>query len=124
MTGTDDVSAPEVASLSSPFVKHLQSLPVGWAAILLVLGATVWAVAASLSGFDSAAAAFAVVAIMIGALLGIAAWDLIVTVVATRKGQALRLPHTITLDLPRWIAPYLTPVAFVGGILIGHQFWH
>jgi hypothetical protein len=124
MTGTNEVAAPEVASPNYPFVKHLQALPVGWAAILLVLGATVWAVVASLTGFDYATAAFAVVAIMVGALFSIAAWDLFVTFVGTRKGQALRLPYTITLDLPRWIVPYLTPVAFVGGILIGHRFWH
>jgi len=124
MTGTNETPSPEVPSLERPFVEHLQALPVGWAAIVVLLGALVWAVAASLTGLDYASAAFGVVAIMVGALLGIAAWDLFVTVLAKRKGQALRLPYTITLDLPRGMVPYLTPVAFVAGILIGHRFWH
>ena len=103
---------------------HLQSVPVGWAAILLLIGATVWAVVASLTGFDYASAAFIVVSIMVGAMLGIAAWDLVVSLLARRRGEYLRLPYTITLEVPRWIVPSLTPLAFIVGILIGHRFWN
>jgi hypothetical protein len=108
----------------STSVHHLQSVPVGWAAILLLFVATVWAVIASLTGFDYASAAFIVVSIMVGAMLGIAAWDLFVSLLARHRGEYLRLPYTITLEVPRWIVPALTPLAFIVGILIGHRFWH
>jgi len=105
-------------------VTRLQVLPVGWAAVLLIVAATVWAVVVSLTGYDYSAAAFIVVTIAVGAMLGIAAWDLTVTIVARRKGMTLALPYTITFDVPRRVVPFLTPVAFVVGILIGHRYWH
>lgn len=105
-------------------VATLHQLPVGWAAILLVVIATVWAVAASLTGFDYAAAAFIVVAVTVGAIFGVSAWDLAVTVFARRYGEHLTLPYTVRLNIPPRVVPFLTPVAFVVGILIGHWYWN
>jgi len=124
MTQATDRPRSEGAPAERRSVEHLQALPVGWAAILLLLATIVLAFVASRRGLDPAAAAFAVVAVLVGMLLGIASWDFSVTFLARRRGQTLRLPHTITLDIPRWIVPYMTPVAFVGGILLGHLIWH
>lgn len=105
-------------------VVTLHQLPIGWAAILLVVAATVWAIAASLTGFDYAAAAFIVVAVMVGAIFGVSAWDLAVTLFARRYGEHLTLPYTVRPNIPPRVVPFLTPVAFVVGILIGHWYWN
>jgi hypothetical protein len=103
--------------------ERLQKLPVGWAALILIAVATGGAVVASLRGLDSGTAAFMVVAVVVGAMLGIAGWDLAIGLIATRRGAALVLPYEINFEMPPWLIPFLTPTAFVAGILIGHWFW-
>lgn len=104
--------------------EQLRSLPVGLATIAIVVaGAVIAIVVSALNVVDWSAAAFGVVALLVGAMLGLAAWDLTITVVASRRLPRMALPETITLGLPGWIIPWLSPVAFVGGILIGHFFW-
>lgn len=83
------------------------------------------ALVAALSGrLNYGAAGFLVATVLAGTLLGLAAWDLFVGLLATRFAPYLALPKHITLGLPRGIVPFPSPIAFLGGILAGHQIWH
>jgi len=110
--------------LEFPSPRELRALPVGTATIVIVLAGVLVAVIAGTSELvDSSAAAFGVVALLVGAMLGLAAWDLVISWAASKKIPSLALPETITLGLPDRVVPFLSPVAFVGGILLGHWFW-
>ena len=106
-------------------VAKLRSLPVGWAALLITFLGIVVAVAMTLAGaLPYGAAGFFAALIMVGTLLGLAAWDFLVGLLALRNAPHLALPERITLDIPPRAVPYLSPIAFGIGILIGHQYWH
>ena len=97
----------------------------GWAAILLVGAGVVYAVVATLAGsIDYGTAGFRAAVVLTGVLLGLAAWDLFVATVARSDAPYLALPERIRVPLPRQAIPYLSPVTFLVGILIGHWFWH
>lgn len=101
-----------------------RDLPVGWAALSLIGAGVVWAVFASVTGrLDYGTAGFEAGLVLMGTLLGLAVWDLFVSVRAIRDAVYLALPYQITLDLPRRVVPVLSPAAFLIGILIGHQYW-
>jgi|ERR1700682_2488292 len=105
-------------------VRQLRSLPVGWAALLIIGAAVVAAVILTATGrVYYGVAGFGAGVVLTGALLGLAAWDLCVGLLARKNAVYLALPARITLKLSRRIVPLLSPVAFFVGILIGHQYW-
>jgi hypothetical protein len=72
---------------------------------------------------DYGTAGFAAAVVLMGTLLGLAAWDLFVAILET-KLLGIAIPRKITLGIATSVVPYLSPGAFALGILIGHQFWH
>ena len=113
------------SSVGEERVKRIRSLPVGWAALLIIGLGIVWAVFATLTGrLYYGTAGFEAGVVLMGTLLGLAVWDLFVTLWAMRGAAYLALPRQITLNLPRRVVPVLSPAAFLIGILIGHQYWH
>lgn len=118
----------EAGSLQSPGARRaqfLRSLPVGWAALILIgLGIVGAGIAIVVDPKDYAASGFAIAVVLAGTILGLAGWDLFVQAHALRHAPYLALPERISVHLPRRLIPILSPVAFVGGILFGHQFWH
>ncbi len=105
-------------------VKAYHSLPVGWAALTLIGVGILWAVVMSVTGrLDPGTAGFVAGVVLTGTLLGLATWDLFIGLLALRNAPHLSIPERITLGLPRQVVPFLSPIAFFGGILIGHQFW-
>jgi hypothetical protein len=106
-------------------VRQLRSLHVGWAALLMLGAGAIAALGLTLSGRSNyGAAGFLAATVLAATLLGLAAWDLFVGLLATRFAPYVALPERITLGLPRSIIPFLSPLAFLGGILVGHQIWH
>jgi hypothetical protein len=104
--------------------KRLRSLRVGWAALILVGLGVVYAVVATITGkLDYGTAGFQAGVVLTGTLLGLAAWDLFVATIA-RSDPSLALPERIKVPLPPRAVPFLSPVCFALGILIGHQYWH
>lgn len=106
-------------------VQQLRSLRVGWAAILLNGTGVVVALVAAWSGaVNYGTAGFAVGVLMTGTLLGLAGWDLFLTLLAAKHAPYLALPERVTLRLPPRVVPVLSPAAFLIGVVIGHQIWH
>lgn len=96
----------------------------GWAALVVIAAGIALSVVLGATGvLDSAAASFLAVAILVAAMLGLAAWDFLVALLAVRDAPYLALPERITLRMPRKAIPYLSPVAFLAGILVGHLYW-
>ena|SRR5437867_2972393 len=117
--------SPHPASRAEHRVKRARSLRVGLAALLVVGAGAIWAIVATVSGrVDYGTAGFGAAVVLTGTLLGLATWDLVVALLARRYAPWLALPEEITLHLPPWIVPYLSPAMFVLGIFIGHQYWH
>jgi hypothetical protein len=105
-------------------VNQLRSLPVGWAALGIILAGTAAAIVLTVNGvLDYGTAGFAAAVVLMGTLLGLAAWDLFVAVLET-KLLKIAIPRKITLGVRPGVVPYLSPGAFAIGLLIGHQFWH
>ena len=106
-------------------VKRLRSLPVGWTALGIIIAGVIYAVVATVTGrLDYGTAGFVAAVILIGTLLGLAGWDLFVGLMAMRGAAYLALPRKLTGELPRWAVPYLSPIAFLIGLLVGHEYWH
>jgi hypothetical protein len=109
--------------MDRPPIHQLRSLPVGWAAVGLIVAGVVVAIVLTLTHvLDYATAGFAAAVVLMGTLLGLAMWDLFVAILETRLLK-LTIPRKISLGLSPKAVPYLSPGAFVLGILIGHQFW-
>jgi hypothetical protein len=105
-------------------VVRYRSLPVGWAALLILGLAIAAAVLLTVTGrLWWGAAAFGAGVALTGIMLGLATWDLFVDLLAQRDAPNLALPRRIALGLPRQVVPFLSPAAFAIGILIGHQYW-
>ncbi len=122
---TSDARDREASSPAVRRVERLRSLPVGWAAVLLNGAGIVAAFASAWSGaVDYGTAGFAFGVLLTGTLLGLAGWDLFVTLLAKRHAPYLALPERITLRLPPRVVPILSPAAFLIGVLIGHLIWH
>lgn len=122
---TSDAQDRELSSPAPRRVEQLRSLHVGWAAIVLNGTGIVVALVAAWSGaVDRGTAGFAVGVLLTGTLLGLASWDLFVTLLAMKHAPYLALPERITLRLPPRVVPFLSPAAFLGGVLIGHLVWH
>ena len=106
-------------------VRRLRSLRVGWAALILIGLGIVYAVVVTLAKvYDYGTAGFQAGIVLTGTMLGLALWDLVVTWTARSVAPALALPERIKVPLSRDAIPFLSPVCFGVGILIGHQFWH
>lgn len=106
-------------------VKALRKLPVGWAALLVSSIGVVVSIALTLAGVvDYGVAGFLAALIIVGTMLGLAAWDFAVGLLALRHTPELALPHEVTLHIDPRVVPYLSPAAFAVGLLIGHQYWH
>ena len=105
-------------------VHQLRTLPVGWAALGIIAAGVVAAIVLTVTGvLDYGTAGFAGAVVVMGTLLGLAAWDLFVAILET-KLLKLAIPRKITLGVRPGVVPYLSPGAFALGLLIGHQFWH
>jgi hypothetical protein len=101
-----------------------RSLHVGWAALTLTGGGVLLAVLLSVTGrLDPGTSGFIAGVVLTGTVLGLATWDLFVGLLAFRNAPHLAIPDQITLGIPRRLVPFLSPIAFFGGILVGHQFW-
>ncbi len=127
MAGDHPTGMPErkQRSVGEDRINRIRSLPVGWAALVIICAGIVWAVFATLTGrLDFGSAGFEAGVVLMGTLLGLAVWDLFVTLGAMRYAVYLALPEQITLKLSRRVVPVLSPAAFLIGILIGHQYWH
>lgn len=106
-------------------VEQLRSLPVGWAAIVLIgLGAAAAGLMAMSGALVWNAAVFLAAVALVATLLGLAAWDFMVTALARKHAIFLALPERITLGLPRRVVPLLSPAAFFAGLIVGHLVWH
>ena len=126
--GSARMEAPGVAGPRShrdeERVSQFRSLPVGWAALLIIGAAVLAAVILTVTGrVYYGTAGFGAGVVLTGTLLGLAAWDLCVGLLALRNAVYLALPAQITLSLSRRVVPFLSPVAFFIGILVGHQYW-
>lgn len=106
MPSEDAAPPPHESSPAEVRVKSHRFLGVGWAALLMIGGGVIAALVAALSGRSNyGAAGFLVATNLAGTLLGLAAWDLFVGLLATRFAPYLALPEHITLGLPRGIVP-------------------
>lgn len=106
-------------------VRKLRALPVGWAALIVVGIGVVYGVFVTITGkLDYGTAGFQAAVVLTGTMLGLALWDLAVGALAQLTVPALALPQRIALPIPRTAVPLISPLFFVIGILIGHQYWH